>query len=157
MYQLIIKNDISVLTFSYHLKMPTIFNNNYLDETPEDIRQIIYRYSIPKAPPLPPKTEKYDFDISEIRYMDYLVEYLPTSYVMRKRYNNINNLFQKYRDDYIMRFIDVPYSKKYEFNKLVKQFCEDHSTDDFRKKYKIEKRNGIKIRQRYINRQGKYY
>jgi len=146
-----------VLRFYYCLKMTTIFTNNYLDETPEDIKQIIYKYSIPKAPPPPPKTEKYDFDIAEIRYMDYLVSYLPTSFVLKKRYNNINNLFEKYRDDYIMRLIEAPYSKKYEFNKLVKQFCDDHSTEYFRKKYKVQRQNGIRKRERYINRRGEYY
>lgn len=64
--------------------MPTIFNTNYLDETPDDVKKKIYKYTIPKPPP--PKTEKYDFDITEIRYMDYMVKYLPTSYVMKKRY-----------------------------------------------------------------------
>lgn len=135
----------------------TIFNTNYLDETPYDIKQIIYRYTIPKAPPLPPKTEKYDFDIRNYRYMAHLVDYYPTSYVMKKRYNNIFNLFQKYIDDYIMEFKEAPYSKKYEFNKLVKQFIQDHSTEEFKKNYKIEKRNGIKRRFRYVNRLGKYY
>ena len=135
----------------------TIFNTNYLDETPYDIKQIIYRYTIPKAPPLPPKTEKYDFDIRNYRYMAHLVDYYPTSYVMKKRYNNIFNLFQKYIDDYIMEFKEAPYSKKYEFNKLVKQFIQDHSTEEFKKNYKIEKRNGIKCRFRYVNRLGKYY
>lgn len=134
-----------------------IFNTNYIEEIPDDIKKIIYKYTIPKPPPPPPKTEKYDLDITDVRYMDYLVSYLPTSYVMKKRYNNIDNLFQKYRDDYIMRLIEVPYSKKYLFNKLVKEFIEEHSTKDFRKKYKIERRNDIKIRQRYINRQGNYY
>lgn len=137
--------------------MPTIFNTNYLDETPDDVKKIIYKYTIPKPPPPPPKTEKYDLDITDIRYMDYLVSYLPTSYVMKKRYNNIDNLFQKYRDDYVMRLIEAPYSKKYEFNKIVKEFIKDHSTEDFRKNYKIEKRNGFKKNQRYINRRGKYY
>jgi len=134
-----------------------IFNTNYLDETPDDVKKIIYRYTIPKPPPPPPKTEKYDLDITDVRYMENLVDYYPTSYVMKKRYNNINNLFQKYIDDYIMRLIEMPYSKKYQFNKLVKEFIEEHSTNDFRKKYKIEMRNDIRIRQRYINRQGKYY
>jgi len=152
-----IKNDILVLTFYYYLMMPTIFNTNYLDETPDDVKKIIYRYTIPKPPPPPPKTEKYDLDIRNFRFMDYLVDYYPTSYVMKKRYNNIINLFQKYRDDYIMNLKEVPYSKKYEFNKMVYDFCEDHSTEDFRKKYKIEKRNGIRKRERYINRKGKYY
>ena len=135
----------------------TIFNTNYLDETPDDVKKIIYKYTIPKAPPPPPKTEIYDFDIKEIKYMYYLVEYLPTSYVMKKRYNNITKLFDKYRDDFIMNSKEVPYSKKYEFNNLVKQFCENHSTTYFRENYKIEKRNGVRRRERYINRQGNYY
>ena len=134
-----------------------VFKTNYFDETPDDIKAIIYKYTIPKPPPLPPKTEKYDFDIRNYRYMEHLVDYYPTSYVMKKRYNNIVNLFQKYRDDYIMEFKEAPYSKKYEFNKLVNQFCEEHSTEEFKKNYKIEKRNGIKRRFRYVNRQGKYY
>ena len=137
--------------------MPTIFNTNYLDETPDDVKKIIYKYTIPKPPPPPPKTEKYDFDITEIRYMDYMVKYLPTSYVMKKRYNNIDNLFQTYRDDYIMNLKDVPYSKLYDFNKKVKEFIQDHSTDDFRKKYKIERRNDIRISQKYLNRKGNIY
>ena len=135
----------------------TIFNTNYFDETPDDIKKIIYKYCIPKPPPPPPKTEKYDFDIANYRYMEYLVDYYPTSYVMKKRYNNIVNLFQKYRDDYIVMFKEAPYSKKYEFNKLVKQFIQDHSTEEFKKNYKIEKRNDIMRRFRYINRKGKYY
>lgn len=136
----------------------TIFNTNYFDETPDDIKKIIYKYCIPKAPPPPPKTEKYDFDIRNYRYMGDLVQYFPTSFVMKKRYNNITNLFQKYRDYYIMNLKEVPYSKKYEFNKLVKQYIQDHSTDEFKKNYKIEKRIGIgRSSIRYINRQGKYY
>ena len=137
--------------------MTTIFNTNYLDETPDDVKKIIYKYTIPKAPPQPPKTEIYDFDIIEIRYMDYIVKYLPTSYVMKKRYNNINNLFEKYKNDYVMRLKETPYSKKYEFNKLVKQFIQDHSTDDFKKNYNIPRGNGYKKSQRYINRRNKFY
>ena len=135
----------------------TVFNTNYFDETPDDIKKIIYKYCIPEPPPPPPKTQIYDFDIRNYKYMERLVDYYPTSYVMKKRYNNIVNLFQKYRDDYIMEFKEAPYSKKYEFNKLVKDFIEDHSTEEFKKNYKIEKRNGIKRRFRYIKRNGRHY
>lgn len=135
----------------------TIFKTNYFDETPDDIKKIIYQFTIPKPPPYPKQNKTYDFDIANYRYMEYLVDYYPTSYVMKKRYNNIVNLFQKYRDDYIMEFKEVPYSKKYEFNKLVKQFIQDHSTEEFKKNYKIEKRNDIMRRFRYINRKGKCY
>lgn len=135
----------------------TIFNTNYFDEMTDDIKMIIYKYSIPKPPPYPEKTKKYDFDIINIQHMDYIVNHYPTSYVMKKRYNNICNLFQYYIDNYIMRMKDVPYSKKFQLNKLVIDFCKDHSTIEFRKNYKIEKRNDIEIRQKYINRKGKYY
>lgn len=137
--------------------MTAIFKTNYFDEMSDDVKMIIYKYSIPKPPPYPKKTEKYDLDIRNYRYMEHLVDYYPTSYVLKKRYNNICKLFEKYRNEYIMEFKDVPYSKKYEFNKLVEDFCEEHSTEQFKKNYKVEKRNGIKRHFRYINRKGKYY
>lgn len=137
--------------------MTTVFYNNYFTETPDDVKALIYKYTIPDPPPYPPDTKTYDFDIVNIQYMDHLVKYLPTSYVMKKRYNNISNLFQYYIDNFIMRSKPIPYSKKYQFNKLVYDFLDDHSTNEFRQKYKIEKRNGIRISQKYINRRNKHF
>jgi len=138
----------------------TIFETNYFNEMPTDLKQKILSYTIPKPPPLPLQQDLYkEYEIDQIsfRNMKYLVEYYPTSYVMKKRYNNIYNLFENYIDNYILLFKSIPYSKKYEFNKIVKEFCEDHSTQQFQKKYKIEKRNGFNVSQKYINRRNKYY
>jgi len=135
-----------------------MFKQNYFYEIPFDLKQKILYYTIPKPPPLPKDlNEKYDFDMMSVRQMDYLVHHYPTSYVMRKRYTNINKLLQYYIDNFIMKMRDVPYSKKYHFNKMVRDYCENHSTNEFKKNYKIELRNGIKVSQKYINRRGKFY
>lgn len=137
--------------------MASIFKSNYFEEIPDDIRKIIYRYTIPKPPPMPDKTEIYDFDMTELKYMDYLVNYTPTSFVMKKRYNILNNLFQSYLGKYMFRGINPPYSIKYEFNKMVKDYISEHSTNEFKKNYKVEIKNDMKVRQRYINRRGFNY
>ena len=134
-----------------------MFKQNYFYEIPFDLKQKILYYTIPKPPPYPKPTEKYDFDMMSVRQMDYLVHHYPTSYVMRKRYSNINKLLQYYIDNFIMKMRDVPYSKKYQFNKMVRDYCENHSTNEFKKNYKIEVRNDIKVSQKYINRRGKFY
>ena len=136
----------------------TIFETNYFNEIPIDLKQKILYYTIPKPPPLPKDlNKKYDFNTITFRKMKYLVEHYPTSYVMKKRYNNIYNLFDNYVDNYVMKLKPIPYSKKYQFNKIVEKFCEDHSTPEFQKKYKMEKRNGFEVSQVYKNRKGKYY
>jgi|DEB0MinimDraft_6_1074348.scaffolds.fasta_scaffold13929_2 hypothetical protein len=136
----------------------TIFETNYFNEIPIDLKQKILYYTIPKPPPLPKDLNKtYDFNTITFRKMKYLVEHYPTSYVMKKRYNNIYNLFDNYVDNYVMKLKPIPYSKKYQFNKIVEKFCEDHSTPEFQKKYKMEKRNGFEVSQVYKNRKGKYY
>jgi hypothetical protein len=134
-----------------------MFKQNYFYEIPIDIQKIILDYTIPNPPEYPNPTEKYDFDMINVRQMDYLVNYFPTSYFMRKKYKNIDKLLQYYIDNFIIRMEDVPYSKIYQFNKMVKDFCEEHSTKEFKKNYKIETRNGIKVNQKYINRRGRFY
>ena len=158
MYSKIKKLIIFFKLFHYHFTMEIkMFKQNYFYEIPFDIQKIILNYTIPKPPPYPKQTEKYDFDMMSVRQMDYLVNHYPTSYVMRKRYTNIDKLLQYYIDNFILKMEDVPYSKIYQFNKMVKDFCEDHSTKEFKKNYKIELRNGIKLSQKYINRRGKFY
>jgi hypothetical protein len=129
-----------------------VFKTNYFDEIPNDVKAIIYKYTIPKPPPLPPTTEKYDFDLTELNYMKKLVNYYPTSYVLKKRYDKIMDIFDEYLTLYIYKNKDVPYSKLYAFNKLVKQFNQDHSTNVFKTKYKIEKRFGYPVSQKYYKR-----
>lgn len=129
-----------------------VFKTNYFDEIPNDVKAIIYKYTIPVPPPLPPKTEKYDFDLTELNYMKKLVSYYPTSYVLKKRYDKIMDIFDEYLTLYIYKCKDVPYSKLYHFNKLVKQFNQDHSTNVFKTKYKVQKRFGYPVFQKYYKR-----
>lgn len=129
-----------------------VFNTNYFNEMPDDVKRIIYKYTIPEPPPYPEKNDMYEIDAVNYRYMTKLVEYTPTSYVLYKRYIKIRNLLEYYTKNFIMQNKELPYSKKYQFNKLVNEFCQDHSTNHFKSTYKIDTRNGIPMRQKYIKR-----
>lgn len=120
-----------------------IFKINFLDETPDDVKKIIYKYTIPPSPPMPEKTEIYNINIRKMRFMDYLVKYYDTSYEMKKIYNNITDLFYKLIDEYIMKLKNIPYSKCFSFNKLVTEFCYTHSSIQYRKNRKNRKQIGI--------------
>tara|TARA_Y100000389_G_C17228110_1_gene396737 strand:- start:139 stop:627 length:489 start_codon:yes stop_codon:yes gene_type:complete len=137
----IIKIDILVLTLFYMSLMTntTVFYKNYFNEIPNDLKNLIFKFTIPIPPLPPPPIQIYEIDLNRIRFMDYLVKYYYTSIVMKKKYNNIKDIFYKYINKYVMNYKNIPYSKCYEINKKVRDFCQDHSTIEYRKNYKIER------------------
>lgn len=129
-----------------------IFVQNYFYDLPIDIILRIYNLTIPAHPLPPPITKKYSLDFNKLNYMDELVLNYPTSFLLRKSYNNIRRTFDYYFRNFIIKEIDIPFSDLYKLNKQIYEFCDNHST--YRFKIKFSK---FKHKQIYINRFNNYF
>jgi len=138
----------------YHIKsfINPLPPPNYFYDLPKDIQSIIYNYTIPIPPIPPPITKKYSLDFKKLSYMDELVLNYPTSFLLRKRYNNIRLNFDYYFRNFIIKGVSIPFPDLYNLNKQIYDFCDDHSTYSFKKKF-----YPFKNKQTYINRFGNHY
>jgi hypothetical protein len=118
--------------------MTTLFENNYFNEIPIDIQIIILKKTIPKPPTLPDPNKKkiYDFDTHKLEYIDALVNYLPTSVVLKKRYNNICHEWNVKSGLIVWANKKYKYSEIKKFNDVVNSFIEDHSNKELQNKMK---------------------
>jgi len=124
-----------------------IFVQNYFYDLPIDIILNIYNLTIPTPPLPPPITKKYSLDFNKLNYMDELVLNYPTSFVLRKSYNNIRRLFDYYFRNFIIKGISIPFPDLFKLNKQIYEFCDNHSTYRFKINY-----SKFKHKQTYINR-----
>lgn len=129
-----------------------IFVQNYFYDLPIDIILRIYNLTIPTPPLPPPITKKYSLDFNKLNYMDELVLNYPTSFLLRKSYNNIRRTFDYYFRNFIIKEIDIPFPDLYKLNKQIYEFCDNHSTYQFKIKF-----SKFKHKQIYINRFNNYF
>ena len=132
---------------------------NYFYEMPMDIQTMILKSVVPTPPSMPDsnKPKTYDFDSHKLNYIDSLVEYLPTSIVLKKRYNNISNEWNVKSDRIVYADKKYKYSEIKKFNDKLDSFIEDHSNSKLQNEMKTMIRKKMMPTQTYYDRFGNKY
>ena len=134
-------------------------DTNYFYDIPMDLQSMILKKSIPTPPSMPDsnKQKTYDFETDKLNYIDSLVEYLPTSIVLKKRYNNLCKEWNVKSDKIVWADKKYKYSEIKKFNDKLDSYIEDHSNKELQNEMKKMICKKMRPTQTYYDRFGKRF